>query len=101
MAVSKIGVDDRFVAHDLRRLSFGENLTEMQHDGAVDERHDDFHHMLDHQDGDALIPHAADEGDAGLRLGRRQARHHFVEEQKPRLCRQGAGHFEPAFFPAG
>ena len=47
-------------------------------------------------DGDAGVAHPADELDAHLGLGRRQARHHLVEEQELRLGRERARHFEAA-----
>ncbi|MEY9676231.1 hypothetical protein ABIE93_006165 [Bradyrhizobium elkanii] len=84
----------------LRTTSVGlpstSHLAEIEHDGAVDQRHHDLHDVLDHQHGDAGGAHLAHQLDAGLCLDRRQSGEDFVEQQQLRLGGERAGDLEPA-----
>ena len=79
-------------------LALDQHLAEIEHDGAVDQRHHDFHDVLDHQNGNAGVAHLAHQFDAGLRLERRQTGQAFVEQQQFRFGRERARHFEAALF---
>src|SRR3954453_7134967 len=47
VAVAEISLDHLRIAHDGLRRAFDEHAAKIEHDGAVDQRHDDFHHVLD------------------------------------------------------
>src|SRR6478735_5762717 len=98
MTVSQIGADDFRIAHDVGGRALDQYLAEIEHDGAVDQRHHDFHDVFDHQDGDAGIAHLAHQFDAGFGFDRRQPREHLVQQQQFRFGGQRAGDFEPALF---
>src|SRR6516165_10754845 len=98
MAVSEIGGDDFRIADHVRRLALDQHLAEIEHDGAVDQRHHDLHDMLDHQHGDAGVADAPHQLNAGLRLDRGQAGQHLVEQQELRLGGERTRDFEPALF---
>jgi len=98
MTVSQVGGNDFRIADDVGRLALDQHLAEVEHDSAVDQRHHDFHDVLDHQHGDAGLAHLAHEFDAGLGFDRGQAGKHLVQQQQFRLGRQRARHLEAAFF---
>lgn len=81
---------------DIRGLALDEDLAEIKHDGAVDQRHHDFHDVLDHQDSNAGLAHLADQCHARLRLKRGEPREALVEQQQLGLGGQRTRHFEPA-----
>ena len=55
MTIPEVSADDFRMPHDIRGLALDEDFSEIEHDGAIDQRHDDFHDVLDHQDGDTEI----------------------------------------------
>ena len=91
MAIPKICADDFGMPDDIRGLALDEDFSEIEHDGAIDQRHDDFHDVLDHQHRDAGLAHLAHQRHAGLRLERREAGEALVEQQQLRLGGQSAG----------
>ena len=68
----------------------------IEHQDARGERHHRAHDVLDQKDGQSgLAVELAQGRDHAVGLGRPQPRHHFVEQQEPRLGRERAGDFEP------
>ena len=67
MAPPQIGLDDARITNHIARRPFGQHFAEVQHDRAVDQRHDNLHDMLDHHHGDAARTDLLDQLDT-LRL---------------------------------
>jgi len=80
MPLPEIGADDFRVANDVCRLALRQNLAEIEHDGAINQRHYDLHYVLDHQDRHAGGAHLAHQFNAPLRLDRSETREHLVEQ---------------------
>ena len=81
--------------------ALGEHAAQVKHHGAVDQRQQDLHHVLDHDDGDARVADVADQLHAGLRLGGGEAGEHFVQQQDAGAGGERAGDFQPAFLGRG
>src|SRR5690606_13467785 len=87
----EIGGDDALVPLYLGRRAFGDLPAEIERDDLVGDRHDEAHVMLDEKDGDAeLVPDALDEAAERADLFVIEAARGLVEEEKPRLGREGA-----------
>ena len=50
---AKVRLDHPWIPRDLRGRSLRDHSTRLQHHHALADRHDDFHHVLDEQQGDA------------------------------------------------
>src|SRR5688572_30589951 len=70
----------------------------MQHGDPVDDVEDDFHLVLDEDDG-APLPDPLDEGDGALGLLRAHACRRLVEQQQPRLASKRDADLEVALQP--
>ena len=68
----------------------------MHHQNASGERHDGTHHVLDQYDRETRVTvQRLQDSDDAIRLGRTQARHHFIEQQQFRIGGERTRHFEP------
>src|SRR3954463_4056889 len=70
----KVRVDHLRVAHHLARQAGCNRLAVGQHDDAVGELHHGAHHVLDEDDGRALLADGAHEPDGFVHFARRQSR---------------------------
>src|SRR3954471_6100166 len=88
--LSQVGTHHIGVAHHFARLSLRDQLAVVQHHDAVRQRHHRAHHVLDEDDGGALVADATDQLDGVVDLAGRQAREHLVQQHQARPGRQRA-----------
>ena len=80
--------------HHVGGRAFGEQLAVVEDDDAVGQRHHRAHHVLDEDDGRALVADAPDQRHRVVDLARRQAAQHLVEQHQPRPRGERAGQLE-------
>jgi hypothetical protein len=68
--VSQIHLDHIFAGGDFLWGSFGNLLTVVEHDDPIAQAHNGFHDVLDHDDGNPLIPNPDDQVHCLSYLGR-------------------------------
>ena len=95
LAAAEIGLDHRRVAGDLARRAAGDLAALVEHHDAAGQRDDHLHDVLDDHDGDAAAMDAPHQLDRLAHLGRRQAGHRLVEQQRLGLGGERAGDLQP------
>ena len=92
---TQVRFDHARIAHGVRGGAAEDRLAGGDHDDVLGDRHQHFHHVLDHQHRHAAREDAPQQIDRIVRLGRRQARHHLVEQQQRGLRRERARDLQP------
>src|SRR3984957_2642451 len=99
--VSKIDLSHFRVGQDFGRRSLRDLHAGAHHHDMVAKRTDRLHHMLDHEDRNALALNLVNEVDADLKLGRVEPSEPFVQEEELRAGRQRAGKFDALLVDIG
>src|SRR6516225_12413411 len=86
MTAAEISLNHGFVAHDLIRLAMRNHRALIEDENALGKRHDDFHDVLDNDEGHADSMDAANEANGILELGRSEAGQRLIEQHQPRLA---------------
>ena len=94
-ALAEIGFDDGRVAGDVARAAACDLPALVKHHHPGRQRHDDFHDVLDNDQGNAGTMDVAHQIDGKLHFALGEACHRFVEQQHLGLGRQRAGDFKP------
>ena len=98
----QVGLDDFRVALDLRRRPFGDLEPVVEHGHLVGDAHDDFHVVLDEEDGQVEIAtQAVDEAGHLRRLLRIHPRGWLVEEEQLGLAGEGPRDLQAALVAVG
>jgi hypothetical protein len=94
MAAAEIGFDHSLFAHHFLRPAAGNDMALVEHEHTLGQRHNDFHDVLNDDDGDPHLVNAPHQRDGLVQFGRRQAGERFIQQQETRLRRQHARDLE-------
>src|SRR6266702_690667 len=94
VALSQVGLDDARVRHHLARCALDDLAAGVEHDDPIGELHHRLHDVLDDHQGDAPLPHLAEERHDLLQLHRREPGHRLVQHEEPRLGGERHGDLE-------
>ena len=75
-------------------VAFGNLLAVIQHDDAVGDVHDRFHHMLDHDDSDPTLADFLHRFDHAANFRGIETGQHFIEQQQVGRDANAPGHFQ-------
>ncbi len=98
----KVGLDDGGVFPDFLGRSLGDSLAVIEDEDALADAHDDFHIVLDQEDGERkAVADGKDHLHESVLFGGVHAGGGFIEEEKSRAGGQGAGDFEASLVAVG
>src|SRR5438105_113117 len=99
MLLPQVRLDHRRVLHHFLRRAGGDQLAGIEHDYVLAEAHHRSHHVLGHQDRDALlVANPPDQRDHISCFHRIYAGDHLVEQERLRRAGESARHLQPLPF---
>src|SRR5262252_8808321 len=92
--LAKVGLLHGGILDDLGWRALGDPLPGVEHHDAFGEAHHRAHDVLDHDDRDATLVQAEEDGEDVVHLGAREPRHGLVRDQELRPGGHGPGQLE-------
>ena len=84
MPLAEVSPHDLGPPHHVVGTALGEHFPVVEDNDAIGQRHHRTHHVLDEDNGRALLADAPDQRDGLVDLARRQTAQHLVEQDQPR-----------------